>query len=222
MGASARVTEAASPRKKRGCLFWAVVTAFVLAVAVGAGSYVAYRYAKHRIVAVYTAPAPIDFTQAPLSPAELGDLDGRLAAFVHALRNKNPVEPLVITGEELTALVARIPDFQKLGGRARFSIADGEVQSDLSVPLEHVGFPGRWFNGSAAFGVTLENGVLVVTLRSASVKGEAIPRWIVGRLADRNLAKDLYERPEIAGLIARLESIDLSNGRIALVPRLRL
>jgi hypothetical protein len=216
------VSSAASPGKKRGCLFWAVVTGFVLAVVAGAASYGAYRYAKHRIVAVYTAPAPIDFTQAPLSPAELGDLDGRLAAFVHALRNKNPVEPLVITGEELTALVARIPDFQKLGGRARFSIADGEVQSDLSVPLERMGFPGRWFNGSAAFGVTLENGVLIVRLRSASVKDEPIPGWIVRSLGGRNLAKDLYERPEIAGLIARLESIDLSNGRITLVPRLRM
>jgi hypothetical protein len=216
------VTSAASPGKKRGCLFWAVVTAFVLAVVAGAGSYVAYRYARHRIVAVYTAAAPLDLPQASLSPAELGDVDGRLAAFVHALRNKNPVEPLVLTGEELTALVARSPDFQKLGGRARFSVADGEVRSDLSVPLERMGFPGRWFNGSAAFGVTLENGVLIVTLRSAFVKGEPIPGWIVGRLADGNLAKDLYQRPEIAGLIARLESIDLSNGRITLVPRLRM
>jgi hypothetical protein len=216
------VSSAASPGKKRGCLFWAVVTAFALAVVAGAGGYVAYRYARHRIVAVYTAAAPLDLPQASLSPAELGDLDGRLAAFVHALRNKNPAEPLVLTGDELTALVARSPDFQKLGGRARLSIADGEVLSDLSVPLERVGFPGRWFNGSAAFGVTLENGVLIVTLRSASVKGESIPGWIVGRLADRNLAKDLHERPEIAGLIARLESIDLSNGRITIVPRLRL
>jgi len=216
------VTSDASPGKKRGCLFRAVVAAFVLVVAVGAGSYVAYRYARHRIVAVYTTTAPLDLPQATLSPSELGDLDGRLAAFVHALRNKNPVEPLVLTGEELTALVARAPDFQKLGARALFSVADGEVRSDLSVPLERLGFPGRWFNGSAAFGVTLENGVLIVTLRSASVKGEPIPGWIVGRVADRNLAKDLYARPEIAGLIARLESIELSDGRITLVPRLRL
>jgi hypothetical protein len=217
------VTPVASTGKKRGCLFWAIVTALVLVVAAGAGGYVAYRYGRHRIVAEYTASAPLDFAQAPLlSPAELGDLDGRLAAFVHALRNKNPAEPLALTGDELTALVARSPDFQKLGGRARLSIANGEVQSDLSVPLERLGYPGRWFNGSAAFLVTLENGVLIVTLRSASVKGEPIPGWIVGRLADRNLAKDLYQRPEIAGLIARLESIDLSNGRITLVPRLRL
>jgi hypothetical protein len=216
------VTQAASPGKKRGCLFWAVVTALVLAVAGGAGSYLAYHYGRHRIVAQYTASAPLDFAQAPLSPAELGDLDGRLAAFVHALRNKNPTEPLVLTGDELTALVGRIPDFQKLGGRARFSIANGEVLSDLSLPLERWGYPDRWFNGSAAFLVTLENGVLIVTLRSASVKGEPIPGWIVGKLADRNLAKDLYERPEISGLIARLESIDLSNGRITLVPRLKL
>jgi len=215
------VTSASPPAKKRGCLFWAAVTALVVVVTAGVGGYAAYRYVQHQIAEVYTSPAPLDLPSPMLSPAELGDLDGRLAAFVHALRNKNPVEPLVLTGEELTALVERSPDFQKVGGRARFSVGDGEVQSELSVPLDRVGYAGRWFNGSAAFGVTLENGVLVVTLRSASVKGEPIPGWIVGRLADRNLAKDLYEKPEIAGLIARLESIDVSNGRITLVPRAR-
>jgi hypothetical protein len=214
------VTPVASTGKKRGCLFWAVVTALVLVVVAGAGGYVAYRYGRHRIVAEYTASAPLDFAQAPLlSPAQLGDLDGRLAAFVCASQ-QNPVEPLALTGDE-PRLSSRSP-VSEAGGRARLSIANGEVQSDLSVPLERLGYPGRWFNGSAAFLVTLENGVLIVTLRSASVKGEPIPGWIVGRLADRNLAKDLYQRPEIAGLIARLESIDLSNGRITLVPRLRL
>ena len=214
------MTPVASTGKKRGCLFWAVVTALVLVVVAGAGGYVAYRYGRHRIVAEYTASAPLDFAQAPLlSPAQLGDLDGRLAAFVCASQ-QNPVEPLALTGDE-PRLSSRSP-VSEAGGRARLSIANGEVQSDLSVPLERLGYPGRWFNGSAAFLVTLENGVLIVTLRSASVKGEPIPGWIVGRLADRNLAKDLYQRPEIAGLIARLESIDLSNGRITLVPRLRL
>jgi hypothetical protein len=204
------------PGKKRGCL----TTLAVLAVVVG-GGYLAYRYAVQRVVASYTEPAPLDLGEPALSPSELGALDGRAAAFAHAVRNKHPVEPLVLSGEELTALVARIPDFRRLGGRARFSIGEGEIQSDLSIPLERLGYPDRWFNGSAAFAVTLADGVLVVTLRSFSVKGESVPEWIVARLRNRNLATELYGQAQTASIVARLESIEVGNGRIKIVPRLR-
>ena len=207
--------------KNRGCLFRALVTVVVLAVVIGGGGYLAYRYAIHRIVNTYTETTPLDLGVPALSATEVGALDGRLAGFAHAVRNKTPVEPLVLNNEELTALVARSPDLRQLGGRARFSIGEGEIRADLSLPLERMGYPERWFNGSAAFAVTLENGVLTVTLRSVSVKGEPVPEWIVGKLGDRNLAKDLYDKPETAGFVARLESIEVGNGRITLVPRLR-
>jgi len=204
-------------RKTRGCLFWA----FVMVVVVSGGGYLAYRYAIHRIVTAYTETKPLDLGEPLISAAEFGALDGRLAAFAHAVRNKTPVEPLVLTGEELAALVARSPEFSRLGGRARFSIGDGEIRADLSLPLERMGYPNRWFNGSAAFAVTLENGVLIITLRSASVKGELVPGWIGRKLQGRNLAKDLYEKPLAASFIARLESIEVGNGQITVVPRLR-
>jgi hypothetical protein len=216
-----KIPPATPAKKTRGCLFWALVTVVVLAVVVGGGGYLGYRYAIHRVVTSYTETAPLDLGAPVLSPADFGALDGRLANFAHAVRNKTPVEPLVLTGEELTALVARSPELSRFGGRARFSVGDAEVRADLSVPLARMGYPDRWFNGSAAFAITLENGVLIVTLRSASVKGEPVPGWIVRRLEDRNLAKDLYEKPLAASFIARLESIEVGNGRITVVPRLR-
>lgn len=221
MAEEPQIAPATPTGKKRGYLFWALATLGVLGVVVGVGGYLAYRHAAQRITD-YTAPAPLDLAEPTLSAAELGGLDGRVAAFVHALRNKNPVEPLVLSGDDLTALVARIPEFRRLGGRARFSIGDGEVHSDLSLPLDRMGYPDRWFNGSAAFAVTLEKGMLIVTLRSASVKGEPVPGWVLRQVQDRNLAKDLYENPQAAGLVSRLESIEVANGRIILVPRVRL
>ena len=203
--------------RTRGCLFRALVTVVVLAAVVGGGGYLGYRYTIHRI----SDATPLNLGELAPSPGELGRLHGRVAAFAHAIRNKNPVEPLVLTAEELTALLARSPELRRLGVNARLSIEDGEVRAELSVPLDRMGHPDRWFNGSAAFAVTLENGVLIVTLRSASVKGEPVPTWIVRQLRDRNLAKDLDERPLAAGLVARLESIEVGNGQITLVPRLR-
>jgi hypothetical protein len=208
--------------KQRGCLFRALVGLAILVALVVVGGYLGYRYAVHRVVAVYTEPAPLDLGEPGVSPAELGELHGRLASFAQALRNKRPTAPLVLTAQELTALVAGSPDFQRLGGRARFSIGGGEIEADLSLPLDRFGHPGRWFNGSASFAVTLENGVLIATLRSASVRGQAVPGWIVEQLGQRNLAKNLYENPQTAAVIARLESIEVGEGRVTIVPRSRM
>ena len=85
--------------------------------------------------------------------------------------------------------------------------------------LQLMGLP---VSSSTPFAVTLVKGVLIVTLRSASVKGEPVPGWVLRQVQDRNLAKDLYENPQAAGLVSRLESIEVANGRIILVPRVRL
>ncbi|HSD10572.1 MAG TPA: hypothetical protein VLF14_06295 [Candidatus Binatia bacterium] len=218
MTAHEPVFSAATPTSKnRGCLFWALI----LAVVVAGGGYLVYRYAIEWIVIAYTGVTPLDLGEPALSPGELGAIDGRLATFAHAVRNKTPVEPIVLTSEELTALVVRIPEFRRLGGRARFSIGDGEIRGEFSLPLERMGYPDRWFNCAAAFTAALENGLLIVRLRSASVRGEPVPGWIVWTLRNRNLAKELYEQPLAASLIARLESIDVVNDRVTVVPRLR-
>lgn len=208
---------AAPSRTNRGCLFWTLVTLVVLGVVVGGGGYLAYRYAIHRV----TDTTPLDFGEPRLSAAELGELDGRIATFVHALRNKNPIEPLVLTAEEVTALVSRSPALRRLGAKARFSIEEEEVHAEFSIPLGRMGYPDRWLNGSAAFTVALDNGQPIITLQSASVGGEAVPGWLIERLRDRNLAEDLYDSPLAAGLLARLEAIEVGHGRITLVPRLR-
>jgi hypothetical protein len=207
----------AAAAKNRGWLFGVIV----LAATVAGGATVAYHYAPGWIVVACTEAAPLDIGDPALSPTELGALNGRIASFIHSIRNKTPVEPLVLTGEELTALAAHIPELRRLGGRARFSIGEGEIRGEISVPLARVGYPDRWFNGSAAFAPVLEKGMLVVTLRSASVKGVPVPGWIVWTLRNRNLAKELYENPLIAGLIARLDSIEVGKGRITVVPHLR-
>ena len=212
---------ASTPPKKRGCLFRALVGLAVLGVVLVVGGYLGYRYALQRILAGYTDTTPLDLGISPPSPSELGKLDSQLAAFLHALRNKRPIEPLVLTGDDLTALVSRESEFQRSGGRARFSITGGEIRGDLSIPLEKLGYPDRWFNGSAAFLATLENGVLIVTVQSAAIRGEPVPAWILERVRNQNLAKELYEDPTNAALISRLESIEVGEDRITVLPRIR-
>jgi hypothetical protein len=208
-------------RRKRGCLFWTLVTGASLVALLVVAGYFGYHSVLHRVVDTYTEPAALELAEPALAPEDLGRLDGRIAAFAHAVRNKRPTAPLELTSEELTALLARSPDFRRMGGRARLRVVEDEVQADLSVPLDRMGYPNRWFNGTAAFRVSLENGVLVITLQSASVRDRTIPQWVIAGVSERNLAKDLYDKPEVAGFLSRLESIQATPGKLVIVARQR-
>jgi hypothetical protein len=207
--------------RKRGCLFWTLVVGASLAVLVVVVGYFGYHYVFQGMADAYTDSAPLELAEPAMAPDDLGRLDGRIAAFAQAVRNKRPTAPLELTSEELTALLARSPDFRRMGGRARLRVTEGEVRADLSVPLDRMGYPNRWFNGTTTLRVALENGVLVITLQSASVRDRAVPQWVINRMSERNLAKDLYDKPEAAAFISRLESIQAKEGKLVIVARER-
>jgi len=186
------------------------------------GGIAAYHYGKRWIVMSYSDTAPLEVGATEVDASALGELHGKIANFGHALRNKTPVEPLVLSGEELNELVASSEEFRKLGGRARFTVGEGQIQGELSIPLERFGYPDRWFNGSAIFKITLENGVLVATIDSATVKGNPVPEPFLVELRKKNLASELYQSPQNAALIARLESVEIHDGRITIVPRIKI
>ncbi len=88
-----------------------------------------------------------------------------------------PVRELVLTAEEINALIAEEEAFRN---RVFISIAEGEITGEISVPTDKFlpGSKGRFLNASATFEVTLEDGVLIVTLSKAEVKGEQVPEAI--------------------------------------------
>ncbi|MEO8496414.1 MAG: hypothetical protein ABI614_15205, partial [Planctomycetota bacterium] len=97
---------------------------------------------------------------------------------------------------------------------------DGEVIGDVSIPVDFLpGGKGRFFNASATFNVTLENGVLIVTLKDANVKGEKLPQQFIDAMGKENLAKDAYKDPEVAATLSRIESLSIEHDKIILKPR---
>ncbi len=193
-----------------GCL---IVFGFllVLAICVGVGSYF---WVSNRIVD-YTSESPVELPTVEYTPEQLAKLETRLEAFKVAIDGgEPPTEEMVLTAEEINALINKQAD---LRGKVFVKISEGQVSGDVSIPFDAIpGGKGRYFNGSASFDVSMENGVLIVILSSAEVNGELVPQKIIDILATENLAKDLYKDRKNAEIMRRIDRLTVEDDKIIL------
>ena len=126
----------------------------------------------------------------------------------------DPVQELALTAEEINALIATE---EKMRGRVHVSIEDGELTGEISIPTD--GFPGgsgRFLNASAAFEVSMDDGILFVRINRAVVKGEPVPESIMEGLRQQNLAKDVYKDEANAEMLRKFESIRVEGDKLIL------
>lgn len=139
--------------------------------------------------------------------ADRGDLAGKDAT-------GPPARELVLTANEINGLIAANPDMR---GRVFVKIKDGVVSGQVSIPTTMIpGASDRFFNADAEFDVSMKDGILVVQLTDASVKGERIPQQLLDGMSDENLAKGLYDDPKNAEMLRKFESIEVLDDSILL------
>ncbi|QDT06380.1 hypothetical protein K227x_47890 [Rubripirellula lacrimiformis] len=124
-----------------------------------------------------------------------------------------PGRELVLTADDINALIAKE---KQLRGKLLVRIEDGKITGDISVPTDSFipGSKGRYFNGSGTFDVSLDEGVLMVRLVSAEVKGEPLPDTFMEAMKSENLAKEIYKDEKGAKAIRRFESIQVEGDKI--------
>lgn len=216
--------ESSEPEKKpRGCFFYGCLTAvclsLVLLVLVGIGLYSGYRYWT-RMVNEYTSTTPMELPHVELPAEQAEALDARVDAFKKSLDTGKDVKPLVLTADEINALIEKNPDFK---GRLHVEIPGDKIQGQISLPLTEVGLPGlkgRYLNGKAEFGARLTSGLLFVTLDSLEVNGKPLPDMLQS-IRGQNLAADFAKDPDNARAIEKLESIEVKDGKLYIKPRER-
>ncbi len=215
-------SEAFQPPKQRGCFFYGCVIASVLAalmvVLLAVVSFFLYRFTT-KMVDEYTGTAPRELPVVKLTPEERATVKTRLLEFRAAVTAGTPTEPLVLSGDDLNALIEDDPD---LKGKAFIKIEDDVIKGQISIPLESVGlkmFKGRYLNGEADIKALLISGVLIVTLDSIEVNGKRPPEEILQGIRQQNLAKDIYKDPKNAEMIRKLESIQIKDGKITIKVR---
>ncbi len=219
-------TEMNSPpepaEKKRGCFFYGCMAVVVLALVAGVGIYFFVQWVSG-LIEQYTSDEPLELPVADIPAADLDELQNRWERFKREVEENEAVEPLELTAEEINALIQNDPEWEKLKGRLYVDIDErDQVRGLVSIPLGDIGperLNGRFLNGSATFEVSMESGVLVVTLTSVEVKGEPLPEAVLEAFLDKNLAGDLYDDVETAKLLRRLDKVEVKDGKVRITPR---
>ena len=218
------------PAKQRGCFFYGCITLLTLVLVMGVAGFFVARHLLNKFVAFaeqYTETKPMALPKVQMSAADYAELDKRIAAFRDGLNAQKAGPALVLTGEDINALIANDPNWKELNGKVHVTIEGDRINGQVSIPLRefagHV--PGlsrlksRYLNGSAAWKVALANGRLVVTLQSLEAKGQRPPANVMAQFQGVNLAQNAQNNPKAAALIAKLASIEVRDGTISIKAR---
>ncbi len=198
----------------RGCLWGCLaVVLFVVGVFVcgGVGMY----FFVSNQVTKYTSDTPVDLPTVEYDEETLAELETRVESFQETVdRGETPKEDLVLSADDINALIGKNEDMR---GKVFVKIEDGLVKGDVSIPTDFFpGGKGRFFNGSATFDVSMEDGVLIVVADEASVNGEPLPGPVMEGIRSENLAKDLYKDPENAKFMRRFRDIQIDGDKVIL------
>ena len=213
---------AAVPRQ-RGCFFYGCIIASVLAllvaIMVAIGVYIGYRF-LNQLVEEYTATAPRELPKVEMPAEQRQTLKDRVEAFRKAVKEGTPTEPLVLTSDDLNALIEEEPELKGQDlrqDRGRQDQGTGQHSTREARPVGMV--RGRYLNGEADVKASLSDGVLIVTLDSIEVNGKKPPEQVMTESGKQNLAKDVYKDPKNAEMIRKLESLEVKDGKIILKVR---
>lgn len=210
------------PRREHGCFFYGCITLIVLAVlgvvAIGVIGFLGYRYLMNQILP-YTSTSPVPLPQVNVAPEKVEEIKNRWKRFGDDLKAGKPTEPLVLTSDDINALIQQDPNFR---GHVYVTIENGKLKGQLSMPLDKLNIPGlsgRYLNGTGEFKASMKNGVLIVTLDSLTVNGKSPSPNVMQGLRQTNWAQNLYDKPENAEAVRNLESVEIQDGKVILKAR---
>lgn len=213
-----------SGEKKSGCKKFFIIGCLslcVIAIVAIVGGYFVVTRAVKGLVENYTEAQPLDLPEVELPESEIQSTLARTDAFKQAVEAGEPTEPLVLSSDEVNAVIQRHPDFAKLSDKAYVTLEGDKVHGQVSIPLGDF-LPmaaGRYFNGSAVFSVSLAGGRLAVYLDSLEVGAEPVPEEFMAQLRQANLAENFVNDPSIAPVIEKLREIEVADGKLVITPR---
>jgi hypothetical protein len=193
-------------------------------VLVGIVGFFAIRYGLNKLTAFveqYTETTPMTLPTVQMSTTEYQQLDKRVTAFTDAVNARKGTPPLVLTGDEINALIANNPAWKGLKGKVYVTIEGDQIKGKVSIPMDDLAqapglsrLKGRYLNGSAALKVSLANGVLAVTIQSLEAKGQSPSPQVMAQLQTINFAQNSAQDPKTQEMIGRFESLEVKDGKI--------
>ena len=203
-------------RQGRGCFFWGCLSLVVVFLVLLIGIPLAAYFTVRHYVNKFTSDVPLNIVAVELPEEEMKALEARFETFDAAMDKGEP-QDLEVTAKEINAMIAKD---EQLKGHVFVRIADGKVGGDVSIPMDQLpGGGSRFLNATADFDVSMDGGVLIVTLADAKVNGAPLPQAIVDGFAGQNLAKEAYEDPDSAEVLRKFDSLEIVGDKIILKAR---
>ncbi|WP_436716551.1 hypothetical protein U8335_03805 [Roseiconus lacunae] len=198
----------------KGCLIGCLVAGGLFVGAILCAGVGIYMLAS-KAVDTYTSTTPAKLETVEYTEEEMAALKSRVESFREKLNaGETPEEDLELTADDINAWIATD---ENLKGKFFVEIKDDQVHGDVSLPLD--GMPmgeGRYFNGSGTFDVSMEGGVLIVTMQQAEVNGDPVPESVMQGFRSENLANEIYKKPENAEFMRKFEDIRIEDNRFIL------
>ena len=207
-----------------GCAKYAAVGCAVLLLLGIIGGFIAYRCAKgyvSNMVTQYAATKPQKLPSAEGTAQEAEDTAKRLEEFAKALKEDRPAPEIAMTSEELNTLIQKHPQCRELAEKIHLELEGDKLKGEVSLPLDKLGemFKGRYLNGSAVFRVGMTEGRLQLFIDTLTIKGQPAPEEFMKFIRAKNLADEVYKKPEAAAIIEKLGAVTVRDGTLILTPK---
>ena len=163
----------------------------------------------------YTSDTGVELPTIEADEATVSRVDGWRSA-VEAGEDQ---PALTLTQDDINVLIQHHPELDWLSDNVYVTIEGSDITGDMSLPLDEIpGFRGRYFNGSATFDLSVEDGRLYLYLAGASMNGEAVPEDVMVGFKGTNIVEDLNRDPEFQKLLENVESVTIENSVVTVVP----
>lgn len=210
------------PKRRKGCLFYGCLTltaCFLIFLVL----MLAALYQFRRVVYQYTDSSPMPLPTLNMTADQMDAVQRRVDAFKDAVNAGRSTSPLVLTADDINALINRDPDFKAFRGRLYVTaLEDGKGKLSGTVRLGDMGFivfRSRYLNGTATIGVTFQNGILGITPEELTTKGKAIPGRVMDKIRSMQISSRVNDDPRASVALNRMQSVEIRDGKLILTPK---
>ncbi len=205
-----------APKPRRGCVFYGCITGAVLLVLMLGALLVGVHYVR-KMVNRYTDTKPMELPTVQMSQAEVKKLKQRFDTFEQEVRDHRATQPLVLSADDINALIANGPEREALKGKFYVSLQGDQLKGEMSVPLSML--KGRYLNGSGTFNLSFTNGLLAVRPETILVKGQPLPESFMKEIRKENLADGLTSQTGAVAVLKGLQAIQVKDGALVITPK---
>jgi hypothetical protein len=220
-----RLSPPPAPQPKRSSTGkWVGIGCLITIALLVVGGFITYAVVKSVLVGLmdeYTDTQPRNLPQVTMAESQAKAVCARVDTFLAALKADQAVAPLVLSGDDINALIKYHPAWNKMAGLAYVTIEGSKIKGEVSLQLDAIAkqTKGRYLNGTGVISVQLVDGRMFIFLDSLEVKGKAVPEEFMKSFRSENLAKNANTDEKSAAAIAKFESITVQDGTIRIVPK---